>query len=63
MSVVDVVRSIGCKGTSVSLYDLCSLQCNDEVLDMPEDMSLIVVPGDNDIGGEGVDGMNEEVNR
>ena len=35
----------------------------DEILPPARGTSLIVVPGDNDIGGEGLDGMSEEVNR
>eukprot|EP00731_Ephydatia_muelleri_P029710 Em0021g233a len=51
----------GFKASSVEWADY--LKCKDELLHMSEDILLIVVPGDNDIGGEGMDGMSEEVNR
>ncbi len=34
-----------------------------DILPIPEGVVFVVVPGDNDIGGEGRDAMNEVVNR
>ena len=39
------------------------LQCLKDVLPIPDGIKLLALPGDNDIGGEGIDAMNEEVNR
>ena len=47
--------------------DLCSLhfalQCMYKVFPVPTGVKLLVIPGDNDIGGEGVDTMRNDVNR
>jgi len=40
-----------------------SLQCLKAVLPIPSSIKFLVLPGDNDIGGEGVDSMEETVNR
>ena len=39
------------------------LQCLKDVLPIPDGIKFLALPGDNDIGGEGIDAMNEEVNR
>lgn len=39
------------------------LQCLKDILPIPDGIKFLALPGDNDIGGEGIDAMNEEVNR
>lgn len=34
-----------------------------EVMSIPRDVKLVVLPGDNDIGGEGAEGMVEHINQ
>ena len=38
-------------------------QCLSEVLVVPSDVKLILLPGDNDIGGEGGEGMRDTINQ
>ena len=40
-----------------------SLQCLHEVLAISSDVKLILLPGDNDIGGEGSEGMKDNINQ
>ena len=37
------------------------LQCMDTILPVPDGVQFVVVPGDNDIGGEGRDLMKAEI--
>ena len=39
------------------------LQCLKATFPIPDAIKFLALPGDNDIGGEGIDAMNEEVDR
>lgn len=40
-----------------------AIQCLKAVFPIPGGVKFLALPGDNDIGGEGTDAMDEEVNR
>ena len=40
-----------------------SVQCLHQVLPVPSEVRLVVVAGDNDIGGEGAEGMLPHINQ
>lgn len=40
-----------------------AIQCLKAVFPIPGGVKFLALPGDNDIGGEGADAMDEEVNR
>jgi hypothetical protein len=61
---VVVVGDVFAEGYKASERDWTEyLQCLREVLVIPSEVKLILLPGDNDIGGEGGEGMKETVNQ
>ncbi|CAI8044326.1 Metallophosphoesterase 1 [Geodia barretti] len=61
---VVVVGDVFAEGYKASQQDWTDyLQCLSEVLVVPSDVKLILLPGDNDIGGEGGEGMRDTINQ